>query len=132
MNNVNLIGRLTTTPELKKTQSGTELTSFTIAVDRKYKSNGEKVTDFIDCVAWKYNAIFLDRYFVKGQKIGIEGELQTRTYQDKNGNNRKAVEVVVNNIDFADSKPEKKEEPVGNVDTSEYEQIDLSGEDLPF
>lgn len=128
MNNVNLIGRLTTTPELKKTQSGTELTSFTIAVPSRFK---KETTYFIDCVAWKCNAIFLDRYFVKGQKIGIEGELQTRTYQDKNGNNRKAVEVVVNNIDFCDSKAEKKE-VLQDTDMSEYDDIDIDGEDLPF
>lgn len=128
MNTVNLIGRLTTTPELKRTKAGDEICNFTIAVPSRFK---KETTYFIDCVAWKYNAIFLDRYFVKGQKIGIEGDLTTRTYTDKNGNNRKAVEVVVNNIDFCDSKPEKKEVLQDN-DMSEYDDIDIDGEDLPF
>ena len=99
------MGRLTRDPELRRTQSGTAVTSFSLAVDRDYKSqSGEKETDFIDVVAWRSTAEFVSKYFQKGSLIAIEGSLQTRQYQDKNGNNRTAVEVVANNVNFAGPK----------------------------
>ena len=105
LNKIILMGRLTRDPELRRTESGTAVCSFSIAVDRDFKSkNGEKETDFIDIVAWRATAEFVSKYFQKGSLIAIEGSLQTRQYQDKNGNNRTAVEVVANNINFAGPK----------------------------
>ena len=105
LNKIILMGRLTRDPELRRTESGTAVCSFSIAVDRDFKSkNGEKETDFIDIVAWRATAEFVSKYFQKGSLIAIEGSLQTRQYQDKNGNNRTAVEVVANNVNFAGSK----------------------------
>ena len=105
LNKIILMGRLTRDPELRRTESGTAVCSFSIAVDRDFKSkNGEKETDFIDIVAWRATAEFVSKYFQKGSLIAIEGSLQTRQYQDKNGNNRTAVEVVANNISFAGPK----------------------------
>ena len=101
-----LMGRLVRDPELRHTQSGTAVASFTLAVDRDFKDKqtGEKATDFIDIVAWSQQADFVCKYFQKGSLIAIEGSLQTRQYQDKQGNNRTAVEVVANNINFAGPK----------------------------
>ena len=105
LNKIILMGRLTRDPELRRTESGTAVYSVSIAVDRDFKSkNGEKETDFIDIVSWRATAEFVSKYFQKGSLIAIEGSLQTRQYQDKNGNNRTAVEVVANNVNFAGSK----------------------------
>lgn len=105
MNNVILIGRLTATPELKTTGSGNSVTSFNIAVDRRYSGkDGGRQTDFINCVAWRNTAEFISKYFKKGDPISIQGEIQTRKYQDKDGNNRVAVEVIIENARFVPSK----------------------------
>ncbi|MFQ8953395.1 MAG: single-stranded DNA-binding protein [Oscillospiraceae bacterium] len=93
-NIVVLTGRLTADPELKTTQSGLSVTSFSIAVDRRFGSGEERQTDFINIVAWRQQAEFVAKYFKKGNLIGIEGSIQTRKYTDKNGNNRTAFEVV--------------------------------------
>lgn len=103
-NIVVLTGRLTADPELKTTQSGLSVTSFSIAVDRRFGSGEERQTDFINIVAWRQQAEFVAKYFKKGNLIGIEGSIQTRKYTDKNGNNRTAFEVVANNIQFVESK----------------------------
>ncbi len=105
-NIVVLTGRLTADPELKTTQSGLSVTSFSIAVDRRFGSGEERQTDFINIVAWRQQAEFVAKYFKKreGNLIGIEGSIQTRKYTDKNGNNnRTAFEVVANNIQFVES-----------------------------
>ena len=100
-----LIGRLTADPELKQTPNGVSVCSFSIACNRPYSGkSGERQTDFIDVVAWRSNAEFISKYFHKGNAIGVEGSIQTRTYEDKNGNRRKAVEVVVDNAFFVESK----------------------------
>ena len=105
LNVVVLTGRLTADPELRHTSNDLAVTSFTIAVNRRYARSGEeRQTDFIDIVAWRNNAEFVCKYFQKGSLIAIEGSIQTRTYQDKDGNNRKAFEVVANNVQFAESK----------------------------
>ena len=104
INVVVLTGRLTADPELRHTTSGIAVTSFSIAVDRRYRSGEERQTDFINIVAWRANAEFVSNYFKKGQLIAIEGSIQTRRYQDKDGNNRVAFEVVANNVQFAESK----------------------------
>lgn len=105
MNVVCLLGRLTATPELKTTQSGVSVTSFSVAVDRTYQPKGaERQTDFINCVAWRNTADFICRYFQKGQRIALQGSLQSRSYTDKSGNNRTVFEVVIDNAFFAESK----------------------------
>lgn len=129
LNSIILMGRLTATPELKTTNSGIAVTSFTIAVERPYVK--EKQTDFINCIAWRNNAEFISRYFEKGQMIAIQGSLQSRNYEDKNGNKRTTYDVVVDRSSFCGSKAEK-DEPINNdVDTSEFEEISAD-EDLPF
>ena len=105
LNTVAIMGRLVADPELRHTPSNFSVTSFTVAVSRSYVKQGtERQTDFIDVVAWRNTAEFICRYFRKGQMIAIEGSLQTRTYQDKEGHNRKAVEVLANNVYFTESR----------------------------
>lgn len=103
-NLVVLTGRLTADPELKTTPNGVSVTSFSIAVERRYKQGEERQADFINIVAWRGAAEFISKYFSKGSMIGIEGSIQTRKYQDKNGNNRTAFEVVANNVQFVEFK----------------------------
>ena len=101
LNVVAIMGRLVADPELRTTQSGTNVCSFRIACDRNFARQGEqRQADFIDIVAWRQQAEFVSKYFQKGSLIAIEGSLQTRQYQDKNGNNRTAVEVVANNVNI--------------------------------
>ena len=105
LNVVAIMGRLVADPELRATQAGHSVCSFRIACDRSYVQQGqERQADFIDIVAWRQQADFVSKYFQKGSLIAIEGSLQTRNYQDKNGNSRTAVEVVANNISFAGAK----------------------------
>ena len=100
------MGRLTRDPELRRTDSGTAVTSFSIAVERDYsgKDGAEKQVDFFDCVAWRSTAEFVSKYFTKGRMIVVSGRLQTRSWTDKDGNKRKAVEIVAENVYFGDSK----------------------------
>ena len=96
-----LIGRLTADPELKQTTSGTYVLNFQIAVDRRFRGqDGERKADFISIVCWRQQAEFVSKYFHKGDAIGIEGNIQTRNYEDKQGNKRTAVEVVADNVFF--------------------------------
>ena len=105
LNVVALMGRLVADPQLRQTTTGKNVASFRIAVDRGRKdANGQNQADFFDIVAWDKSAEFVCRYFQKGSLIAVEGRLQSRNYQDKSGNNRNAVEVVVNNVSFAGSK----------------------------
>ena len=106
LNQINIMGRLTKDPELRRTGSGTAVASFTIACDRDFsnKESGEKETDFIDCVAWRSTAEFLEKYFSKGRMIVVSGRLQIRSYTDKDGNKRRAAEVVADHCYFGDSK----------------------------
>lgn len=134
MNNVVLIGRLTADPELKHTQNGNAVTGFSIAVDRPYQKAGEeRQADFIDIVAWRGTAEFICKYFKKGRKIAVQGSIQTRSYTDKDGNKRKAFEILAEKVEFADSKQEK----TGSTDTQYtpesggFEEIRDDG-DLPF
>jgi len=101
MNYAMIMGRLTADPELKSTGSGVAVCSFTVAVDRRFKGqNEERQTDFIRCVAWRQSAEFLSRYFKKGSMVAVMGNIQVRSYEDKNGNKREAVELVAENIHF--------------------------------
>ena len=144
-NLVVLTGRLTADPELKTTQSNVSVASFCIAVQRRYKSGEEPITDFINIVAWRNTAEFVAKYFKKGNMIGIEGSIQTRKYTDKNGNNRTAFEVVANNIQFVESKrdsasagnaPAGDSEPTrsySNAGSNDFAELgDMSDDDLPF
>ncbi|MCI8360570.1 MAG: single-stranded DNA-binding protein [Clostridiales bacterium] len=154
LNIVALMGRLTADPELRYTQSNIPVTSFCLAVDRRYSRAGEeKQTDFINIVAWRQSAEFVSKWFKKGQLVAVDGSIQTRKYQDKDGNNRTAVEVVANNVHFAESKrdssasggygggygqpgpgsaPAPQAAPsYSNTDTGDF--AELSGDDdLPF
>ncbi len=115
INTAILMGRLTADPELRHTPNDIPVTSFTLAVNRSYvKSGSERQTDFIDVVAWRSTAEFVSRYFSKGQLVAVEGSIQTRTYQDKDGNNRKAVEVVANNVHFAEPKRDNSNNNIQN------------------
>lgn len=108
LNNCILMGRLVSDPELKTTNSGISVCSFRIAVDRNYAKQGEeRQVDFINCQAWRQSAEFLCRYFAKGQLIVLDGSLQSRTYKDKNGNNRFIMEVIVNNFYFTGDRRNK-------------------------
>ena len=143
-NLVVLTGRLTADPELKTTPSGVSVCSFSIAVERRYKQGEERQADFINIVAWRSTAEFVSKYFSKGSMIGIEGAIQTRKYQDKNGNNRTAFEVVANNVQFVESKrpqnngvdispsaPENDPLPQFAEHLAGFEEIS-GDEDLPF
>jgi single-strand DNA-binding protein len=100
-----IMGRLTRDPELRRTGSGTAVTSFSLAVDRDFKSqSGEKETDFIDVVAWRSTAEFVSRYFTKGRMAVVEGRLQIREWTDKDGGKHRSAEVVADNVYFGDSK----------------------------
>lgn len=101
LNKVVLMGRLTADPELKHTPSNVAVCTFSLAVNRRFNRNE---TDFIDIVAWRQQAEFISKYFTKGQQMVVCGALQTRTWEDKNGNKRKSVEVVADEVYFADSK----------------------------
>ena len=136
-NLVVLTGRLTAAPELKKTPSGVSVTSFSIAVERRYRQGEERQTDFINIVAWRAAAEFITRHFKKGSLIGIEGSIQTRNYTDKNGNKRTAFEVVANNVQFVESKKADTEaqdsgESFTNADTADFTELGGIGDDLPF
>ena len=104
LNQIVLMGRLTRDPELRRTQSGTAVTSFTLAVDRDYGKGEEKQTDFIDIVAWRNTAEFASKYFAKGRVAVVLGSLRMRDWTDKDGNKRRAAEVIADTIYFGDSK----------------------------
>ena len=130
LNSVIIMGRLTRDPELRRTQSGTAVTSFTMAVDRDFKSqSGEKETDFIDVVAWRNTGEFAAKYLAKGRMAAVEGRIQVRDWQDKDGNRRKSVEVVADNVYFADSKRDSK--PQESRDDQEFDEIEDDSH-LPF
>ena len=144
INMVALMGRLTYEPELRKTPSDVSVLRFQVACDRSYQRAGaERQADFIDCVAWRQTAEFISRYFHKGSMIAIEGTIQTSNYTDKNGNNRKQIEVLANNVSFCGSKSESgNAAPTGgynepapsyaSADNSDFEEIVDDDDDLPF
>jgi len=106
LNQVNIMGRLVRDPEVRYTNSQIAVASFTLAVERDYTTkDGERPVDFIDCMAWRGTAEFLERYFSKGRMAVVSGQLQMRTWEDKDGNNRKSYEVVAQSVYFGDSKP---------------------------
>ena len=150
LNRITMTGRLVADPELRRTQSGTAVTSFSLAVDRDFKSqSGEKETDFIDVVAWRSTAEFVAKYFTKGRMAVVEGRLQIRDWKDREGNNRRSAEVVADNVYFGDSKRDSAGDmggysapaytapaggysaPVGGG-SSGFAEIDEEDGDLPF
>lgn len=129
LNTVTINGRITHDLELKTTNNGREVLSFTVACERDFKDqNGNKPTDFIDVVAYRRTAVFVSQYFAKGRMIIVNGKLQTRTWTDKDGNKRKAVEIVADNVYFADGKTD------GNTNKSENRGItaNISADDTDF
>lgn len=141
MNVICLQGRLVRNPELKQTNSGIAVANFTIAVQRNTKSqSGERESDFIDIVCWRHTAEFVSKYIQKGDLVCLNGSLQTRSYEDKNGNKRKAFEVVADNVHFGGDKASRSEEAEPEQQTAApeqptvnngYTEVDLD-DDLPF
>lgn len=147
MNSICLMGRLTADPELKTTQSGVAVSSFSVAVDRSYTPKGqERQTDFINCVAWRQTAEFITRYFRKGNRIALQGSLQSRSYTANDGSKRTVYEVVIDNAFFCESKggqsaapsydsqipqPSETRPAFSTANAGDFEEI-LSDEELPF
>ena len=147
LNTAIIMGRRTADPELRTTNTGIAVTTFTVAVDRRYQKAGEeKQTDFINVVAWRQTAEFVSRYFQKGSMIAVRGSIQTRRYEDNNGNKRTAVEIVADEVSFCGSKAETgtgsrqvmeqpaRTQPAASFATGsadDFEEIPVS-DDLPF
>lgn len=128
LNKIVLMGRFTKDPELRHTTNGTPVASFALAVDRDFKNkDGEKEADFFDFVAWRSTAEFVSKYFSKGRMAVVEGRLQSRNYTDKDGNKRKAVEIVADNVYFGDSKTSGN-----NQGESQFVDVDDADDGLPF
>ena len=134
LNHITIMGRLTKDVELRRTPSGVAVASFTLAVDRDFKEKGgEKETDWIDCVAWRNTAEFMDKYFSKGRLAVVSGRLQIRSWQDKDGNKRKTAEVVAENVYFGDSKPTGNNFDAIPANTgNDFPVLDFGDEQLPF
>ena len=145
LNRIIIMGRLTKDPELRRTANGTAVTSFSVAVDRDFKGqNGEKETDFIDVVAWRNTAEFVCQYFSKGRMAVVEGRLQMRDWKDQNGNSRRTVEIIADNVYFGDSKrdgaaPVSDFAPAGGYNRapaggmpSTFAEIEEEDGELPF
>ena len=142
LNHITIMGRLTHNPEMRTTQSGVAVASFTLAVDRDFggRDGSEKQTDFIDCTAWRHTAEFVSKYFSKGRMAVVSGRLQIDNYTDNDGNKRKAAKVIADNIYFGDSK--KDGTAGGQSDGQNTEQIapasagfvpaDVDSGELPF
>ena len=135
INRVVLVGRITKTPDLRKTQSGTSVVSFTIACNRRVPSQGQDA-DFINCVAWNKTADFMAQYVKKGALLGLEGRIQTRSYDDKDGKRVYITEVVADSVQFLESKKQAESVqneayPVQNNECADYAS-DIETDDLPF
>lgn len=154
LNHIVLMGRLTRDPELRRTQTGTAVASFTLAVERDYSAQGsDRQTDFIDIVAWRNTAEFVSKYFVKGQMAVVSGRLQIRDWTDREGGKRRSAEVVADSVYFGDSKRDRTGSSGGNysqaqaggyaggnyaseytspVSGSDFTELDEDDGDLPF
>jgi single-strand DNA-binding protein len=142
LNVVALNGRLTADPELRHTPNEIPVSSFTLAIDRGYvKAGAERQTDFVDIVCWRGTAEFVSKYFHKGQLVAVEGSIQTRSYEDKQGNKRKAFEIVANNVYFAEPRKDGagyapsthtgQQSPASSGDNGDFVEI-AGDDDLPF
>lgn len=150
LNRAILMGRLVADPELRQTPNGVSVITFRIAVDRNYSGRGgDRQTDFIDIVAWRQTAEFVSKYFTKGRMIIVEGSIQTRSYEDKQGNKRTAVEVVADNVQFGESKnasgggqsfappmptqaPPEPAVSYASGDVGDFSEMSGDSDDLPF
>ena len=150
LNHITIMGRLTRDPELRRTGSGVAVASFTVAVDRDFgkNENGEKETDFIDCVAWRQTGEFVSKYFTKGRMAVVSGRLQIRNWTDKDGNKRRSAEVIADNVYFGDSKREgdtgsaysapaspsygSYSAPAASSPASDFAMLDDNDAQLPF
>lgn len=138
LNKIFLQGRMVRDPELRHTQSGTAVASFTLAVDRDFKGkDGNRETDFIDCVAWRSTAEFASRFFGRGRMAVVTGSLQLRDWTDKEGNKRRSAEVLVDSMYFADSKRgsdplDKLADDATPVSEPSFEDVEDDPEGLPF
>ena len=137
LNHITAAGRLTKNPELRRTQNGVAVASFTIACDRDIKdASGNKQTDFIDCVAWRNTAEFVDKYFTRGRMVIVSGRLQMREWTDKSGAKRKNAEILAENVYFADSKRAventEKNETKEAAQTVDFDQVEIDNDELPF
>ena len=128
MNECILIGRMARDPELKFTPQNVAVTTFTLAVDRKFSKGEEKQADFINCVAWRNTAEFVAKFFQKGQMMALTGSLQVRSWEDTQGNKRFATEVIADKVEFCGS---KYEEPSASAPKDNFEPVEVDG-DLPF
>ena len=140
LNHITIMGRLTRDPEMRTTQSGVAVASFTLAVDRDFggRDGGEKQTDFIDCTAWRHTAEFVSKYFSKGRMAVVSGRLQIDNYTDNDGNKRKSAKVVADNIYFGDSKKDgatggQSDEAASFTSApSGFVTVDVDSGELPF
>ena len=137
LNHITAAGRLTKDPELRRTQNGVAVASFTIACDRDIKdASGNKQTDFIDCVAWRNTAEFVDKYFTRGRMVIVSGRLQMREWTDKSGAKRKNAEILAENVYFADSnraaENAEKNETKEAAQTVDFDQVEIDDDELPF
>ena len=142
LNKAILMGRLVADPELRRTPNNNSVTSFTLAVNRSFVRQGEQPqTDFIDIVAWGKTAEFVSRYFVKGQQVAVAGRIQTRNWEDKQGNKRKSVEVFAEEVHFAESKrdsqsrndlPQGGFDPMAGLGGNAFAALPGDDNDLPF
>ena len=132
MNKAILVGRLTRDPELKSTANGTNVCSFSVAVNRRYKNaEGNYDADFINCTAWRQTAEFVSKYFTKGRMIGVVGSIQTRNYDDKDGKNVYVTEVAADEVYFVESKGDNNNNTAPVADVNDFAPIDDTDE-LPF
>ena len=133
LNTISIMGRLTRDPELRYTSAGTPIASFTLAVDRDYSgADGEKKTDFIDCVAFKGTAEFVSKHFAKGTMAVVNGRLQFRDWQDRDGNKRRNAEILVENIYFGERKQQGAVDVAAGDYTEGFEELDEDDGELPF
>ena len=143
MNKVILMGRLTRDPEMRQTQSGVPVCSFSIAVNRRFAKEGQQTADFINCTAWRQQAEFICKYFTKGAMISVVGNLQSRSWENQEGKKQYATDVVVDEVYFTGSRTETHpqadggfappaKDPFADIDTMGFQAIDGSEDDLPF
>lgn len=133
LNHITLAGRLVRNPELRRTQNGTAVASFTLACERDFKNeSGDREVDFIDCVAWRKTAELVSGYFTKGRMAIVSGRMQIRGWTDKDGNRRKSAEILVDNIYFGDSKPQAEDAATEATGAEPYSEIAEDDDQLPF
>lgn len=133
LNHITLAGRLVRNPELRRTQNGTAVASFTLACERDFKNeDGDREVDFIDCVAWRKTAELVSGYFTKGRMAIVSGRMQIRGWTDKDGNRRKSAEILVDNIYFGDSKPQAEGAAMEATGAEPYSEIAEDDDQLPF